>query len=90
MTDTYKTWNFLSADFSCVACGNRFGNGTGRVTFIRNPAQRAIWDQIVISGVLHEDDYPDLYVLGVGKTFEDAVKDAHRQIDEIDDLVIEK
>ncbi len=85
ITNTYKNWNFSTADFSCVAGGNRFGNGNGNVLFVRNPAQVKKWHEAV-KDIDDEDNYPKLYVYGVGRTLDEAFKDAYDQIDKIDDL----
>lgn len=84
MTNTYKSWNFQSADFSCIA-GGLHTQIKGTVTFIRNSDQVKKWHEI-IADIEDEYDWPILYVIGRGWTPNEAFADACAQIDEIPDL----
>ena len=71
--DVVKGWVFNTADFSMKAHGK---SDTGRVTLVRDIENRKKWHALP-DHVIESDDCPPLEVIGRGRTFEEAVKDAN-------------
>jgi hypothetical protein len=81
-----KGWSFTGADFSCKANGMR---STGSVTLIREKISRELWhkqpDELIDS-----DDCPELYIIGVGTTFERAVVDANNKANHAKEITVQE
>lgn len=68
-------WCFNAADFSMQAAGR---STEGRVTLIRDPANRELWHQ-QDEDTRDSDDCPPLYVFGFGATLKEALIDASKK-----------
>lgn len=70
-------WRFYTADFSIQASGKVGKHGsTGRVMLVRAPEEKARWNMLS-DEEMDAPDCPELYIVGRGVTFEEAIANAN-------------